>query len=291
MLMPFSNVTGDQHKIMVSTRRTIATVALATMLVGCRGQILPATTTTTPGVMRIGTTTALSPLIDDITLSYGNSHPAQLIDSHYANYETMLRYLYDDEVTYFISSHLPPESQLWAAPIGQDAIVIISNHNSALDGLTTEQLRGIYQGQITSWGELGGQHEDIIVFSRENGSGTRAEFERMIMGRRQVTANAHVVSANSYIIASVADTPGSIGYVSMSYANESVKIFDIDGISPCPETIYSNLYPLRSTIFVIGLEEPGGHYRALIGWLQSPEGQETIAEHYSPLVGPGSNQK
>ena len=63
----------------------------------------------------------------------------------------------------------------------------------------------------------------------------------------------------------------------------------VDGVYPTPDNIYNNLYPLRSTIFVIGLEEPEGDYRLLIGWLQSSEGQEIIGQHYIPLVAPGGS--
>jgi phosphate transport system substrate-binding protein len=64
----------------------------------------------------------------------------------------------------------------------RDALVIIVNPKNPatpLD-LTTEQVAAIFAKEITNWSELGGTDADIIVVSREEGSGTRKFFEEEI---------------------------------------------------------------------------------------------------------------
>ena len=189
------------------------------------------------------------------------------------------------EIPYFLSSHLPLESPLWAAPIGQDGIAIIANSNIELDSLTIEQLRAIYQGRITQWDEIIETGGEITIFSREHGSGIRAEFDRMVMGLRQTTSNARLVSSSMQMLASITQHPGSIGYVSLSHLDDSVQTLEIDGIPATQDNVYHNRYPLRSTVFVVGLVEPENEYRAFIGWMQSPEGQVIVAQKYAPLSG------
>jgi len=270
--------------LMVPAIRTIAVVALTTTLVSCGSRAVPASTPTIPvETLRIYTTTATFPLTTDFIIAYPESHPQQALETHVGNFRVMLEALNSGEAPYFISNHLPSESLLWAAPIGQDGIAIITHVDVNLDGISIEQLRDIYQGRVARWSELGGESIEIVVLSREDGSGTRGEFEDMVMGWRQTTLNARIISSSAYMMESVAKLPGSIGYVSISYLNNSVRALAIDGIEPTQRNVFDNRYPLRSTIFVAGLEEPEGSYRTLIGWMQSPPGQAVVAQQYAPL--------
>lgn len=264
-------------------KRTLAIVALTTTLVSCSSQTLPATTPPTPVTpLRIYTTTATHPLALDLATAYNRIQPDQSFQTRFANYQIMLAELENDNALYFFTNHLPPESDLWAAPIGQDGLAIIAN--TELENLTLDELRAIYQGHLTDWHTLNAiHHQPIVVFSREHGSATRAEFEQMVMGHRVTTSNARVVSSSDQIVELVAQTPGSIGYVSMGHIRESNRVLRLNGILPNSQTVLDNTYPLRSTIFVVGHREPTGIYRELIGWLQSPAGQQIIARRHAPL--------
>jgi hypothetical protein len=48
--------------------------------------------------------------------------------------------------------------------------------------------------------------------------------------------------------------------------------------------VFGNLYPLRSTIYIVVISEPEGVYREFVGWIQSPVGQEIVAKRYTPLI-------
>jgi len=72
----------------------------------------------------------------------------------------------------------------------------------------------------------------------------------------------------------------------MSYLDSSVKALKIDGIRPTPAKVYDNTYPLRSNLYIIGVNEPQNVYRDFVGWIQAPEGQRIVALHYAPLPTP-----
>jgi phosphate transport system substrate-binding protein len=267
-------------------KRTFAIVVLTTTLVSCSNQMPPATT---PAIasepLRIDATTGVLPLVMDLTVAYSGGHSRASFETHQANSQVMLDGLLAGERAYFMTNHLPV-NDLWAAPIGQDGIAIVANPGIDIEGLTTEQLRMIYQGRITNWSEIGGAEQDINVFSRENGSGTRAEFERIIMGRRQTTPDARIAPSSGRMIESVAEVAGGIGYVSVGYLDNSVRVLAINDVEPTPANIAANRYPLRSTLFVVGLEAPQGEYLAFISWIQSPQGQQVVARRYAPLFSP-----
>jgi phosphate transport system substrate-binding protein len=135
----------------------------------------------------------------------------------------------------------------------------------------------LYEGPV-------GQH-NIAVLVAENRCGVGdAEFERLLLGERLTTQSAQIAPSSAAMVSSVAQIPNSIGYVSMSYLDASIKALSIDDVKPTPTTVYDNTYPLRSNLYVIGLTEPQNVYRDFIGWIQAPEGQQIVGLRYAPLL-------
>jgi len=63
------------------------------------------------------------------------------------------------------------------------------------------------------------------------------------------------------------------------WGNENVKLLEIDGVLPTPETISSGEYPVTTAYYaVIRADEPkNSPVRKMIKWILSEEGQ-TLAE-------------
>jgi phosphate transport system substrate-binding protein len=276
---------------MRSMRRTKRALAIAALtLVSCSTSVVPASTPTKDSVvLRLYATTPMIPLLQDLTNHYSQVAPEFAFDTLSGNYQTMFDKLMSDPTAYVLTNHLPDDAAdntVMAWPLGQDGIAVIVNPENPITNLSAEQLRGIYLGHIANWSEIGGNDATITVISREDGSGTRAEFERLVMGARQTTQSAQIAPSSAAMIETVARTPGCIGYVSMSYVDATVSALAIDDTTPTIDNVYGNIYPLRSTIYIIGLQEPEGDYRNFISWIQSREGQIIVGQHYAPLLRP-----
>ncbi|MCB9455682.1 MAG: substrate-binding domain-containing protein [Anaerolineaceae bacterium] len=267
-------------------KRTLVIAAFA--LVGCSTHVLPASTPTPLTMpLRLYATTAAIPLMEDLIARYVEIAPNVRFDTLTGDYEAMLRATLADTNAYLLACYLPADSNLWAAPLGQDGIAIITHPDTGLHELTSDQLRRIYQGQIIRWSELGGADIPLVVISREDGSGTRAAFDRLVMGERLTTLSAQVAPSSAAMLASVSQQPGSIGYVSMSYVDDGVRVLRIDGSDITADTMLDNTYPLRSTIYIVGSIEPQDEaYRHFIAWIQSMDGQAVVGEQYTPLLRP-----
>jgi len=273
------------------TKRTLAAVAFT--LVSCSSQILPAATPTTQAVvLRLYATTSTMPLVHTLTSNYSRLNPSITFEVSSGNYEAMVQEVMRDDTAYLLTNHLNDQSPLWAAPVGQDGIAVIVHPENDVTSLTTGQLRNIYQGWIDNWRSVEGRDAGIVVISRESGSGTRAEFESLIMGDRRTTPTAQIAPSSAAVVTSVARQPYGIGYVSMSFVDDRVRALTLDGVAPTLENVYENVYPLRSILYFAGQHEPRAedeyeaHYRAFIGWVQSPEGQALVSENYAPLLSP-----
>lgn len=260
-------------------------IAVALTLVSCSSQVVPAATPTTDAAsLRLFTTTSVLPLTNDLTVAYAQQAPDITFDIVSGNYAGVVGRVSGNNTPYLLTNHLPADSPLWAAPIGQDGIAVIVNPANPLTNLTTAQLRDIYQGRVANWQALGGLDEALIVVSREDGSGTRAEFEELVMGDRRTTRSAQVAPSSAAMLSAISTATGGIGYVSFSYLNATVRSVRVGGVAPTSANLIDNTYPLRSTIFVVGAREPTGDYRAFIGWVQSPAGQAVVARRYAPMV-------
>lgn len=270
---------------MGKARRALAVVALT--LASCSGQLLPASTPTLEvTALRLYVTTPMIPLINALTAAYSRVNPAAIFEINTGNYEAMVEQVLLDDDAYLLTNYLPPEedSPLIALPVAKDGIAVIVHPSNGVTNLTINRVRGIYQGWINRWSEVGGADMPITVISREDGSGTRMIFENLVMGDRRTTMTAQIAPSSAAVVASVARSPGAVGYVSMSALDASVRALRIENIAPTLENVASSAYPLRALVYFAGLREPQGVFRHFVGWAQSPEGQLVIGQQYAPLL-------
>lgn len=159
-----------------------------------------------------------------------------------------------------------------------DGIAVITHKDSVVSDLTAQQLTDIYTGKITNWKDLGGADEAIVVLGREAGSGTRGAFEELLKIEDQC-AYAQELDSTGGVLAKVAATPGSIGYVSLDVGDDTVKALSLDGVAPTEENIVAGSYKL-SRPFVMAtlgtIEEQNDLVKTWFHYVQSDEGQAVI---------------
>jgi phosphate transport system substrate-binding protein len=175
-------------------------------------------------------------------------------------------------------------------PIGHDGIAIIVSkqiYDAGVTSLTKDQVRKIYTGEINSWKDLGGSDSEILVFAREDGSGTRAVFNECILGRKTATVSSGCVVAesNEEMKQLIVENKTAIGYLGFSYSEDGlVGVIALDGVRPTAETIKSGIYQLTRDLYfyTYGDVEPG--VRAFIDFMIGPEGKKIAEAHgFVPL--------
>ncbi len=169
--------------------------------------------------------------------------------------------------------------------IARDGIAIVGNSDVPVDDLTKDQVRDIFAGTVTNWNQVGGPDGEIIVVAREEGSGTRAAFEEMVMGKDAViVANAILQPSNGAVRSTVTGTPGSIAFLSFGYLDDSVKILAVDGVQPSAETAADGSYPIVRPLNMLTNGEPNPLTKAFLDFILGSEGQAIVeAEGYLPV--------
>jgi phosphate transport system substrate-binding protein len=168
--------------------------------------------------------------------------------------------------------------------IARDGIAIVVHPDNPISGLTLDQLKAIYSGDISRWNDLGIQKGQIVVVSRDVTSGTFEVFNEKVLKGARLREDALMQASNLEVATTVAKTPGAIGYVGLGYLSDEVKALKIDGIEPTEETVRSGRYPLARPLYMYTNGEPKGLAARFIQFVLSPDGQKIAKDQgFVPL--------
>lgn len=191
--------------------------------------------------------------------------------------------------------------QTWRMePIAAETLVFFVNEDNPVNGLTLDQVRKIYAGEITNWKEVGGNDAPIQAYQRPKGGGSQAIMDKEVMGDIPMMEPANTeysVSTMEGILKAIRswdDRPDAMGYTVYYYADDmgmadGLKLLSIDGVMPNDDTIRSGEYPIRTCYYaVMDAATPEDSPTALLfDWLLSQEGQNLVAhEGYVSILEP-----
>lgn len=174
----------------------------------------------------------------------------------------------------------------------QVAVVIfgvIVNAQVGVTNLTTAQIQGIYAGTFTNWKQVGGPDRKIVVVSRPASSGTRATFQKYILGGPEKASGPSSLTTDSTgtVITNVAQTAGAIGYAATGPAkkNSGITLLAIDGSAPTAALAESNTYRFWNIEHMYTRGRPGNLAQALIDYMASDDAR-TVAtgQDFIPLI-------
>ena len=287
-------------------RRLLLTLILLILpIAGCEQASI---VTPQPTTIVIAGSTAMQPLLTALTETFIEEHPNVLFDirgggSHHGE-ERLLR----GEIDIAASTLLPaqnseePDDRPVATytPIGFDGLAVIVNQRNAIDELSIPQLRDLFGGRLLTWSTLlsedvdnerdEGDEQEVVLVSREDGSGSRALFEEVVMGTDAVALTAVVMPSSADVIEFVSTHPNAVGYVSRAYladngvnGSNGVLAVAVEGVVPQHEDFIDQGYLLTHPLFLLTDGQPGGLSRTFIDFVLSPAGQEVVDQYHARI--------
>jgi phosphate transport system substrate-binding protein len=207
---------------------------------------------------------------------------AALIDKQ-VNIATASREMTTDEIKKANTNGINPVEHL----IAYDGITVIVNPKNPISKLTFNQLRGIYDGSINNWKQVGGEDKPIAVISRDSSSGTYADFKKDV-GFNEYRPDALTQATTGGIVSEVTQNPNAIGYIGFAYVNKDIKVLSLDNgkgyVLPTQKTILSGEYPLSRTLQIYTNGEPSGLTKEFSDFMLSQKGQNIVSKvGYIPL--------
>lgn len=161
--------------------------------------------------------------------------------------------------------------------IAYDGIVVVTHPSNPVKDLTMEQVKQIFTGEITNWQEVGGKDMEIVVVSREDGSGSRDAFQEIVgYESGQLIRNAIVASGNGNIKTTVATNKHAIGFISFEYIDASVSALNINGVEALAENVLDGKYELSRPFLFVYKEGVPQAATQFMDFILSPDGQKIV---------------
>lgn len=161
--------------------------------------------------------------------------------------------------------------------VAVDCIVPVVHPDNPVEDLDMETLKKIYRGRIKNWSEVGGDDRGINVITRDSSSGTYETWREMVLEGDRIFPGASTMSSNGAIAQAVSKNRNSIGYIGLSYVNDSLKALKVNGVEAGVDTAAS--YPLSRPLFMFTRGWPEGLTMKFINYLLHPEkGQKLVEE-------------
>jgi phosphate transport system substrate-binding protein len=243
------------------------------------------------GQISVAGSTTVQPLAEKLAEAFSAGNPGVSIDVQGGGSSVGVKSAGQGVADVGMASREVKEEELKEYPdlkvftIARDGIAIVAHPDVPLAGLSKDQVRDIFGGKIKSWSEVGGPDKMIVVVSREEGSGTRAAFEELVMGKDTLIVDTAILHpSNGAVRTAVSTTPDSIGYLSFGYLDRSVKALTVDGVEPSEANVASDKYPVVRPLNMLTGGEPSGAVKAWLDFILGDEGQKIVKEEgYIPV--------
>jgi phosphate transport system substrate-binding protein len=171
----------------------------------------------------------------------------------------------------------------------QDGLSVYVNQSNPLAELSLQQVKDIYTGKITSWKALGGPDAPIILYGRENNSGTYVYFRDNVLMGEDYSASMQSMPGTAAVVNAVSKDKNGIGYGGAAYGAgiREVKIKKDAGsaaYAPTVENIKSGNYRVTRFLYIYVKNKPSGKIKEYIDWILSDDGQAVVSQvGYFPI--------
>jgi phosphate transport system substrate-binding protein len=174
--------------------------------------------------------------------------------------------------------------------VALDGLSVYVNESNPIKELSLEQLEGIFTGRTKNWKDVGGNDGPIVVYSRENNSGTYEFFKEHVLKGKDFASGAQTMQGTSVLLQAVVKEKNGIGYGGAAYGAGAKHIKVKKGesssaIEPTEETVLNQSYPIWRYLYVyLNPEFDKGEIAKYLNWIRSDEGQKLVKDvGYYPL--------
>jgi phosphate transport system substrate-binding protein len=165
-----------------------------------------------------------------------------------------------------------------------DGITVYVHASNPVQRLTLDQLAGIYTGRLQRWSDVGGADEPIVLYSRENSSGTYEFFKMNVLLGNDFAVSAQTLQGTSQVVAAVGRDRTGIGYGGSAFAHGTrpVAIAAAAGqpyIAVSEASVASGKYPISRQMYVyLDPSLMDGRAGQFVRWIQGDNAQRIVKE-------------
>ena len=182
-----------------------------------------------------------------------------------------------------------PTLQLIEIPIGLQMLAIAVSRDVWMGGvhsLNTLQIRGIYEGKIKNWQQVGGPNLPIKVFMNEPGRGQWEMFVLWLYKELKMAPIWHgaKVKEARETRNMLEFTPGSFALIPPSFVDKQ-NIFPLaiqegsaDPVEPTLDNVLRGNYPLSRPLLLVVDDKPTGATKVVVDFMTGERGQALVKQ-------------
>ena len=181
-------------------------------------------------------------------------------------------------------------TKLHETPVALDALAVFVHKSNPIKELTLEQIAKVYTGQITNWNQLGGKSAQVVLYGRENSSGTYEYFKEHVLNKADFAPRTQTLQGTAAVINAVSKDPNSIGYGGIAYAQDIRAIpvrkdASSAPVEPTQDNVKNGTYPISRSLFFYWVDSASPDLKQFVQWCTTPAGQKVVTDvGYFPLV-------
>ena len=241
-------------------------------------------------ILAVGST-ALQPLVQAAQESFTSENPNYMITVQGGGSGTGLSQVEAGAVTIGNSDVFAEEkdgvdaSKLVDHKVAVVGMAPVVNKEVGVKDISKQDLIDIFTGKTKNWSELGGKDQEIAVINRASGSGTWATFEKWGLDGAE-TIQTQEQDSSGTVRKIVAETPGAISYLALSYLDDSLQALTIDGVEATPENIATNDWKIWSYEHMYTNGEPDANVKTFLDYMLSDDIQQGVVKElgYLPIT-------
>jgi phosphate transport system substrate-binding protein len=268
-----------------SVAKGLAVISLAVILTACGSNDGGGTKSSNEGLatIAISGSTSVGPLAEKLAFKYEENNDVKIEINQIGSSAGITNAISGVSEIGMSSRDLKQEeidSGLSETIIAYDGIVVVTHPTNKVKDLTLDEVKKIFTGKVTNWKELGGEDLEIVVVSREDGSGSRDSFQEIVdFSSGELVRSAIIASGNGNIKTTVATNKHAVGFISFEYIDESISTIDINGVEATADNVLQQKYKLsRPFLFVNKEENLTDAGQQFIDFILSPDGQAVVSE-------------
>lgn len=180
-------------------------------------------------------------------------------------------------------------SEISETAVALDTLAVFVSESNPVKALTIQQIADIYSGKAKNWREVGGPNAPIVLYGRENSSGTYDYFREHVLNKGDFAPQVQTLQGTAAIINAVGRDRNGIGYGGIAYA-KAVRAIGVSekagspAVTPSEVSVADGSYPLSRRLFFYYPSNAGPRVTDFVQWSLTPEAQALVASvGYFPL--------
>jgi phosphate transport system substrate-binding protein len=238
-----------------------------------------------PQKLNVSGSTTILPIAEEAADAFGTAHPGTTVLVSGLGSSAGIEAVSAGTAQIGTSSRdlKPEEGKLGLVdfPIAYDGIAVIVSPENRVGALSMQQLRDVFSGKIVNWRQVGGEDRPIQLVNRDEASGTREAFQKLVMKGAKFDPAATVLPGTGQVRDVVARAPGAIGYISLGFVkprftNVRVKSLTVQGVQPSEKTVADKTYPIGRVLHFFTKGQPTGLTKQFVDFVLSSAIQKGV---------------